>query len=394
MACATYQGKVADARKLMVKGQFEKAADKLEPLAEKQDGDQLVYMLDYGVALELEGKYKDSNSVLLRADRLAEAQDYHSVSRVTGSLLLNEEMVQYKGDTFEKIFINAYLAMNYLTMGNLDDALVESRRLNEKYLLYRQDEKKKFELNVFGKYLSALVWEAGHQYDDAYIAYSDAYKIDPSIPALKEDLIRTAKLSRRMDDYREWKKKFPRTPEDPQWYDRNLGELVVIYQQGWGPRKAPDPVNPKFPILRPVHNQTQRAKIRIEGGSQYGTKLVYDVQEAAIQTLRDDRALLIARRLAADAAKAVVSDQVRQKDQLLGALTWVALQVSDRADLRQWSTLPQTIQMARIPLSPGHYKFSIQGLTLDGSPTEDRLDSRDVEIKAGRKNFVIWRSLH
>lgn len=394
MACATYQGKVTDARKLIEKGEFKKAADKLEPLAKKQDGDQLVYLLDYGVAQQLDGDIKGSNTSFLKADKLAEMQDYHSVSRVAGSMLLSEEMVQYKGDTFEKIFINAYLAMNYLNLGELDDALVESRRMNEKYLLYRQDEKKKFELNVFGKYLSALVWEAGHQYDDAYIAYSEAYKIDPSIPALKGDLIRLAKLSRRMDDYKDWKKKFPDVKENPQWYDKSLGEVVVIFQEGWGPRKIPDPRSPRYPMLKPVHNQTQRAEITVEGVGHFEPKLVYDVESAAISTLKDDYALLVARRLAATATKAVVADQVRQKDELLGALTWIALNVSDRADLRQWSTLPQTIKIARIPLKPGKYKISIQGLMVDGTPTSDQMDAREVDVKAGKKKFVMWRSLH
>ena len=131
------------------------------------------------------GKLKESNQVFMQADRLAELIDYQSVSRIAGSLAFNEEMVQYKGDTFEKIFINAYLAMNFLQMGQLDDALVEARRINEKYLKYRADEKQAFELNSFSKYLSAVIWEASRSYDDAYIAYAEAYKIDPTISTIR-----------------------------------------------------------------------------------------------------------------------------------------------------------------------------------------------------------------
>ncbi|KYG69138.1 hypothetical protein AZI87_07935 [Bdellovibrio bacteriovorus] len=392
VGCATYQNKVQEARAAMSRRDYEKAIADLKPLAETQNDDQLVYLLDYGVALQVAGKLKESNQVFLQADRLAEMVDYQSVSRIAGSLALNEEMVQYKGDTFEKIFINAYLAMNFLELNQLDDALVEARRINEKYLKYRADEKKTFELNSFSKYLSAVVWEASRNYDDAYIAYAEAYKIDPTISTIREDLIRSAKLARRMDTYQDWKKKFPDVKEDSAWYDRSLGELVIIYQQGWGPRKAQSPNEYRFPTLVPVYSETQKARLNIIGKN-YLSREVYDVQSAAIQTLNEDQGILIAKRVAGVATKAVLSDQVRQKDELLGTLTWIALNVADRADVRQWSTLPQTIQTIRVPLAPGKYTFNIEGLNVSGASTGEVLENREIEIRPGQKKFVIWRSL-
>jgi len=392
--CATYQGKVESARNALTQHNYEKALKELKPLAEKDDGDQLAYLMDYGTAQELAGQYKESNVTFEKANKLAEAQDYHSISRIAGSLVLNEEMVQYKGDTFEKIFVNAYMAMNYLAMDQLDDALVESRRINEKYLLYRSDSKKNFELNSFGKYLSALVWEAGHNYDDAYIAYEEAYKIDPSIATIGDDLIRSAKLARRMDTYNEWKQKFPSVKEDPRWYDKSMGEIVIIYQQGWGPRKVDAKSTYRLPALKPVHTNTQKVRLDIEGDGRFVSREIYDVQSAATQTLKDDQALLIAKRLAGVAAKAVIADQVRQKGgDILGFLTWFALNASDRADLRQWSTLPQTIQTVRVDMPPGKYKIKLVGLSPGFSDTGENMDTQEVEVKPGQKKFVIWRSL-
>ncbi|HWU44139.1 MAG TPA: hypothetical protein VN132_11895, partial [Bdellovibrio sp.] len=251
VGCATYQGKVAQSRQALADHDYDKALKGLQPLAEKADGDQLVYLLDYATALQIAGNYKESNTAFLKADHLSELLDYHSISRQAGSLLLNQEMVQYKGDTFEKIFINGYLAMNYLEIGMLDDALVEARRINEKFVKYRQEEKKAFELNPFSKYLSALIWEANKNYDDAYLAYSEAYKIDSSIGPIREDLVRSAKLARRNDAYLEWKKQFPEVKENKSWYDKSLGELIVIFQQGWGPRKAPQQNEYRLPALVP-----------------------------------------------------------------------------------------------------------------------------------------------
>ena len=102
--CATYQDQVRESRKLISSGNAEQSLGKFQELAAKEDGDQLVHLLDYGVALQIANKYPESNEVLLRSDKLADELDYHSVSRLAGSMLTSEEVVQYKGDTFEKIF--------------------------------------------------------------------------------------------------------------------------------------------------------------------------------------------------------------------------------------------------------------------------------------------------
>lgn len=391
--CATYQNKVEQSRRALINHDYKTALKDLQPLAAKEDGDQLVYLLDYATALQISGNYKDSNNVFLKADRLSDLVDYQSVTRQTGSLLLNQEMVQYKGDTFEKIFINAYLAMNFLEIGNLDDALVEARRINEKYIKNRQEEKKFFEMNSFSKYLSAVIWEANRNYDDAYIAYNEAYKIDPTIGPIGEDLIRSAKLARRNDAYKTWVQKFPEVKENKAWYDRSLGELIVVYQQGWGPRKFPSSSEYRLPMLVPTQSETVLARLSLGGKETYVSRLIYDVQSAAIQTLKDDYSILIAKRVAGIAAKAVAADQVRQQNKLLGDLTYIALNLADRADLRQWSLLPQSIQMIRVPLAPGKYKFDLEGLTMSGVPTGEALTGQEVEIKAGKKSFVVWRSL-
>jgi hypothetical protein len=399
ISCATYQGKVAESRQHLESGQYEAAIEYLAPLANKDNGDQLVYLLDYSVALQMAGQIKESSKALEKADRLAEFQDYTSLSREAGSLLLNQEMVQYKGDSFEKIYINAYAALNFLELGQLDEALVETRRMNEKYNKINSEDRKNFEKNVFGKYLSALIWEANQNWDDAYIAFEETYKLDPTIPNIDEDLIRSAKRARRMDSYQKWKKAFPQVAEKKEWYDKNYGELIVIYEQGWGPRKMQlggpgiyaGGYNP--PVLQPVYNSVIQMKASIKGVGDFESRKVYDVENAAIQTLQHDYAWLSAKRIGAFAAKEVMADQIRQKNEALGAVAWFAMQMSERADLRQWSTLPQTVQMVRIPLKAGDYNVVLQGLMGGGTPSGDAKDFQNVKIKGQHATFLRWRTL-
>ncbi len=392
LSCASYQSEVAKSRDLLKSGQVSAALEDLKKLAEKQDRDQLVHMMDYATVLQIAGKYKESSVAFLKADELVELNDYHSATNVVSAALGGEEMIQYKGESYEKFLINTLNAINYVMLGQYDDALVEARRINEKLSKMKMDGREAYEQSPFARYLAGILWEAERKYDDAFIEYKGSYELDKNNPELAKDLIRSAKLSLRLDDYKQFKSEFSHTPENPHWYDKDQGEVIVIYQQGWGPQKK-NRQQYKFPELSPVTSFTQSAQVQV-GGLHDRTELVYNIERVAIKTLEKDFNSLVARRVGGLAAKAVVSDQLRQKNELLGALSWIAMNIADRADLRQWSLLPQTIQISRIFLKPGAYKISIQGLSYSGTPTNDQLPEQEIVIKAGRKTFINWRSLH
>ena len=56
--CATYQSRVSPARDLLVARQCEQSSKILAELAAKEDGDQLVHLLDYASALQVCGDTK------------------------------------------------------------------------------------------------------------------------------------------------------------------------------------------------------------------------------------------------------------------------------------------------------------------------------------------------
>lgn len=392
VGCATYQGKVASARDKLVQDQPAAAASLLEKKANQEGNDQLIYVLDYATALQAAGRFKDSNKAFAEADDISAVKDYHSISRITGSFLLSEEMVQYKGEDYEKVLINAFSAINYLMMDNLDDALVETRRLNEKLYKYKFEAKRNYEQNVFAIYLGAIIWEANNSWDDAYISYKQAYDLAPNYEPLHEDLIRAAYRDQRPEEVARWRKKFPDIKVDSKWKDPGSGELVLIYQQGWGPRKGPRPESPRFPKLYHVPTITQTAKLEVADVGSVNTQEIYSVEAVAIKTLEDAYGELVARRVGGIVAKAVVADQIRQKNELLGNIAWIAMNAADRADLRQWSTLPETFQLARMRLKAGKYKIKVTGLTAAGTPSGEAMQEREIEIKPGKKIFVNWRS--
>lgn len=402
--CASFVSQSDEIKSLLRQGQTAQALKELKEKSESEGKDQLMYMLDYAMALQISGDYRTSANAFVKADKLLEEKDYHSISQVVGATLGAEEMIQYKGESYEKFLLNSMNAINYLMLGDYDSALVECRRINSKISSFKMEGREAYELSPFASYLSAIIWESQKKYDDAYIEYEAAYKLDPTIAGLGGDLIRASRLAGRDQALETWKKTFKSDQDalNEETNGRKNGEVVVIFQQGFGAKKVSRYDEPRFPTLRTEFLKTSVAQVEITPiesatGKTYTqinkTKTVYDIDRMAIMTMDKDYNSLVMRRIGGVAAKAVVSEQIRQKDELLGSLAWIAMNLADRADLRQWSTLPSKIQMARIFMKPGKYDLKIKGLDAYDAPTGDELPAQVIEVKAGKKVFVNFRSL-
>jgi hypothetical protein len=135
------------------------------------------------------------------------------------------------------------------------------------------------------------------------------------------------------------------------------------------------------------------AQLNIEGRDPIQIPLAYSIQDVAVKTFTEDYGSLVGGRVAGLVAKEIFADQIRQKNEDLGNLIWFILQISDRADLRQWSTLPQNFLILRESMPAGKYNVSLQGIDRYGATTSDSLLNQQVEIKNGHKSFMIWRML-
>ena len=93
-------------------------------------------------------------------------------------------------------------------------------------------------------------------------------------------------------------------------------------------------------------------------------------------------------------AKEVVSDQIRQKNKALGDIAGLIMHVSDQADLRHWSTLPESFQIAKVYLPVGEYEIEAIGLDGAGKETSERSGKMKVQVLSRKKTFVTWRSVN
>lgn len=390
LSCASYQTKTAGFRDDLRRGDPAKAAEKLKEQAYTEGRDQLVFLLDYATAQQLAGNYDESIKAFAMAGDIADIKDYHSITKITASLLTTAAMVQYKGDDYEKVLINAMQAINYLMQNKLEEAQVYTRKLNDMLYKFKYEGKKDYDQNAFASYLSAMIWETNRDWDSAYIEFKKTYDLNPKIEYLHEDLIRAAQNAHRGEDLAKWKSMWPGVKPANL---KETGDVVLIYQQGWGPVKRPHPSSPRVPELGPSFSLTQKARLEVEGGAQDVSQQAFSVTDTAIKTLKDQYAGIIAMRVAGVAAKAVVADQLRQKNALLGELAWIGMNAADQADLRQWVSLPSSFQVAKLHLAPGKYKVRFVGLNGRGDATGENSEWMDVTVQARKKVFLTWRSL-
>lgn len=396
VGCSTYSIKVREPIRLLEQGQYQDAQNQLEVLAQEPGGDQLAYTLEYALAGQLAGNYKESNLAFHKADNLSEVKDYISLSDEAASLVFSESMVAYKGDDFEKMMINVFSAMNYAALENYESALVEIRRLNEKLNNYRQKAGRDYSDNPFAYYLSAVMWEKQKQFDDACIDYKKVSKDFPNLSFLVDDLLYCSYKSGNWTALRDYKKKF-----GIKSYGRSdvkkkeaKGEVLVIIHQGPGPVKVPNLAWHRVPSFRSRLTNTNSVRVGYsidqKHESQESVELV-SLEKLAIDSLKKQYAKLIAKRIAGKIAKDQIRQQIKKEDEGAALIAQIIMDVTDQADLRQWSSLPKALQVVRLSLPEGSHKLHFS--KLDGSRQGFPWLEKEVQIKSGKMKILFLKAM-
>jgi len=371
------------------------AAERLRKGLEHQGDegrDVLLYLMDLGLALHAAGDYRESNKVFLAADKMAEIKDYTSLAAEGATLLTSENLKSYKAEDFENVLINTYLAMNYALIGDHENALVEARLVNRKLYLMTTEGQRQYKQNAFARYLSAAIYEADRNYNDAYVDYKKAWELAPSFPWIGRDLWRMAYVLRMPDQMERWDRTFSLSQTDHGLALQALpksgkGEIIVLYENGISPVKVPNPEFRELPIFSPRYNPVSHAQVEVDGAWVADTAVLHDVEATAIENLKEKYAGLIAKRLAGIVAKEVVSDQIARqtKSEVAGALAKLIFYASSQADLRSWNLLPRDLQVARILVDPGVKRVVLRPVR------SGTLREKTVQVEAGRKVFVNFR---
>jgi len=91
-----------------------------------------LFYADTGTLAHYAGRPEESIEMLLQAEKIIEELYTTSISKEATTFIINDTMAPYKGEDFENVMLNLFLALDYLEIGEIDEALVEARKVDSK----------------------------------------------------------------------------------------------------------------------------------------------------------------------------------------------------------------------------------------------------------------------
>ncbi|HEY3404825.1 MAG TPA: hypothetical protein VGK59_15655 [Ohtaekwangia sp.] len=438
--CASYYQKNVDFNKEFETGDLKQALETLKKNNNEAHGrSRFLYFANNGLLLSILGKYTESNEAFEKAFLFGE--DYRiNYLQEAASYLTNPNMTMYRGEDHEHLMVLYFKAINFLKMNKPDDALVECRRLNIRLnqLSDKYASEEKFQRDAFVHTLMGIIYQSVKDYNNAFIAYRNAYEVyegpyttmfGMQVPEqLKLDLLNTAYWTGFKDEFERYKEKFQLMEYQPTAPD---ADLIFFWHNGLGPikdewsinfaidHKADNVVvfnNPGIPVVfpftldddkeksdlaslevfrvafpryveRPVYFQSGNIQL---GDSTYALELAEDVNKVAFKSLQQRMLEEFSKGLLRAALKKAAEHSIRKDDEMLGALIGAVNAMTEKADTRNWQTLPHSIYYARIPLKEGTNSITFN--LNSAVPTPTKYDFTYQALK-GQTLFHTFSSL-
>ncbi len=441
-SCATYYQTNQSFNQEFESGNLSNAFTTLQANSSDSKGRrEFLFHVNNGLVLSMMGRYEESNEYFEKAFLFGE--DYRiNYLNEAASYLTNPMITTYKGEDHEHLMLLYYKALNFMKMGNTEAALVECRRVNIRLqqLSDRYANENKYQRDAFVHTLMGVIYETDKDYNNAFIAYRNAYEIykkdyerlfQISAPEqLKTDIVRSAWLAGLTEEFEQFKTEFEMT--DYTYSEPAGGELVFFWHNGLSPVKAEWGINfvvdrrdnwvyfsnrelgLSFPFSLSNYNEQERnglARIEffrvalpryVERPAYYSQAslnwndttsqlyLLEDVNKIAFKSLQQRMHLELSKALIRVAIKKGTEYQMKQEDKTLGSVLGMINAITEKADTRNWQTLPHSIYYTRIPLQVGANKVT---LSLRDPSGETHDHQFNYEARKGQILFHTFSSL-
>jgi hypothetical protein len=285
-----------------------------------------------------------------------------------------------------------------------------------------------------------ITYEVDKDYNNAFIAYRNAFNIYNddyqrffrlnAPQQLKEDLLRTVWLSGLRDEFEAYKD----TLKMPNYvYKENEGgELVFFWHNGLAPVKAEwgvdfvisrqggivyftnSQLGLSFPFSLEGYNDHEKKSLSnlevfrvafpkyIERSPFYSQaninindqvlplQMVEDINKIAFKCLQERMGLEFSKGLLRVALKKAEEYEIKKQDRTLGSIVGMINALTEKADTRNWQTLPYSIYYCRVPLKEGQNSLTF---TLK-NPVGKSVDHQyTYDVKKGQILFHTFSSL-
>ena len=396
--CATSAQKSSGMRQSLLQGRPDMALTHVEQGSNFTD---VMVNMNRGMLRRMTKDFTGSNEALETAKKEIEALYGVSISEQTGAMIVNDELIDFKGDRFEQVLVHAYKALNYIALGQLNSARVEILQADVKMMEWGETP----EEDPFTRYLTGIVFEALGEIDDARVAYNKAVGVYKKTKAkqgldvplqLKNDLLLMLSKSDMHNELQQYKKEFGMNGYNPP-NTKGMGELIVLMHNGLAPQRdqigiqtfSPEmSMNIRIAIPTYPNPPTYVNQIRLQVDNQQKVlEPIENIDGLARAALDSDIAGISARALARAVIKKKLEKETGERGGGLAQLAMLVVNTaSEIADTRCWNTLPQEISLGRVYLPEGSHQLKIDVIGQTGVV----VDSYNIAltIKAGRKTII------
>ena len=410
MGCASYTDETRDLRLLFRRDSYGQALKKLDDSSLKGERkNRLLYRLEKAMILDRMGEGTKARGLLVEADKIADELYTTSVTKTAASFLVNDAVMDYEGEDFERVAIHTQLALSFLADQNLAAARVEAVKINNKLQTITQKYDAgdvHYAEDAFARYLAGMIYEARGDIDDAIIDYGKALALYQGSYAgfvmggvpdeLVRALYRLVLRRNREDKRRSLEAAFPKLTESvrEERGREDEGDVAVIHEIGHIATKSTaefilpagkQVVRFSFPVIRKHHHGYLGGQFVTDAATgQRGTaENVQDMDAIAHTCLEDRRGRMIAKEGARLIAKGALTEEVRRNFGELAAIAFNIFNViTETADTRSWTLLPEAYFISRIRVPAGSRTIRIE--------SGGRL-SRVETIKVPKGGLVILR---
>jgi hypothetical protein len=406
---------------LVETGEFEEALKTVEVAQRPQkqedrlypDNNRLLHELDRGMISHYNGDYGKSSEQLQEGERLIEELYIKSITLEAASYIANDTVREYAGEDYEDVYLNLFNSLNYYHRGNLEGALVEIRRMNQKLqwlpdsyrekssrvrdyarsvmnnITFPNQEISNFTDSVFARYLGMLFWRGAGNPDSARIDYEFMENAHRSFPWV-------------------YRNPLPATTGQELSVPSGMARLNILAFAGLSPEKQEkretylgmDYYLPEMVDARST--DVAHIEIVIDGGQTIRLELLENIGDVIHETYKSKYGLTFLKtfvrssikQLASGAAGAAArlgsldgSEEGRQTSETLAFLAKSYIDQTEAADTRMARYFPRYVYVTGVNLWPGTYSFSINYYDANNRVIH-RDGRRDVRVQAGQLNMV------
>ena len=415
--CASYSERMTAASTDALAGRYAEAIGQIEQasglpadgMPEKIDSDTTLGLLNRGTLEQALFRFDASSRDFQAADKDLEFLDIaNDTGGEIGRYFFSDSAVAYRASPTEKLALNGFNMMNYLALGNLQGARVESRRFSvmQRYL----DEYAQAQPHAaFGSYLAGFTLERLGEFTGAMRYYDEALAVR-DFESLRGPVRRLAERT----PYRgKAIEKFLSKSTPPAEADAgNLSaELLVVISVGRVPHRIPErmPIGAAiglvgtqisgdpavlgysvfkfvvYPGLAPSPSRFGQIGLRVDGrkaqpdlASRLGAEIRNEYERIKPSIIAAALSRMIVRAAAAEGMRQAGNEAGNGLGWVLALATEATLVGLDKPDTRSWLFLPDRVYVYRTRLEPGKHHVEI---LLGNNPPE--IHRQEVEIPAG-----------